>query len=134
MATLGRLEIQPFRTAASYTLTTIAMFVLMAEFAAQSGITQRLFEAANRMVGHVKGGLAIATIYAAAAFGAISGSSVASAATMAGIAIPEMKAQGYSNRLSAGVVAIAGTLAVMIPPRTEDRRVGKEGVRTGRYR
>src|SRR3546814_13862585 len=60
----------PFRTAASYTLTTIAMFVLMAEFAAQSGITQRLFEAANRMVGHVKGGLAIATIYAAAAFGA----------------------------------------------------------------
>src|SRR3546814_18921984 len=70
MATLGLLEIQPFRTAASYTLTTIAMFVLMAEFAAQSGITQRLFEAANRMVGHVKGGLAIATIYAAAAFGA----------------------------------------------------------------
>src|SRR3546814_8560373 len=75
MATLGLLEIQPFRTAASYTLTTIAMFVLMAEFAAQCGITQPLFEAANRMVGHVEGGLAIATIYAAAAFGAISGGS-----------------------------------------------------------
>ena len=115
-ATMGMLEIAPFGTAASYTLTTIAMFVLMAEFATQSGITQRLFDAANRMVGHMKGGLAVATIYAAAAFGAISGSSVASAATMAGIAVPEMRARGYDGKLSVGVVAIAGTLAVMIPP------------------
>jgi C4-dicarboxylate transporter DctM subunit len=115
-ATLGMLETLPFRTTASYTLTTVGMFVLMAEFATQSGITQRLFEAANRFVGHMKGGLAIATIMASAAFGAISGSSVAAAATMAGIAIPQMRGRGYSRELAAGVVGIAGTLAIMIPP------------------
>ena len=66
-ATLGMLETLPFRTTASYTLTTVAMFVLMAEFATQSGITQRLFEAANRFMGPLRGGLAMATIMASAA-------------------------------------------------------------------
>lgn len=115
-ATLGILETLPFRTTASYTLTTVAMFVLMAEFATQSGITQRLFDAANRFLGHFRGGLAVATIIASAAFGAISGSSVAAAATMAGIAIPQMRQRGYSRTFAAGVVGIAGTLAIMIPP------------------
>lgn len=115
-ATLGILETLPFRTTTSYTLTTVAMFVLMAELATQSGITHRLFEAANRFIGHMRGGLAIATIMASAAFGAISGSSVAAAATMAGIAIPQMRDHGYSKQLAAGVVGIAGTLAIMVPP------------------
>lgn len=112
----GMIETLPFRTTASYALTTIATFVFMAELATQSRITQRLFTAADSFVGHMRGGLAIATIYASAAFAAISGSSVAAAATMAGIAVPQMKAKGYRDTLSAGVVAIAGTLSVLIPP------------------
>lgn len=114
--TLGMLETLPFRTTASYTLTTIATFVFMAELATHSGITKRLFAAADSFVGHMRGGLAIATVYASAAFGAISGSSVAAAATMAGIAAPQMKASGYRSTLSAGVISIAGTLSVLIPP------------------
>jgi tripartite ATP-independent transporter DctM subunit len=106
----------PFRTASSYTLTTVACFVVMAELAGDSGITEKLFAMADKFVGHFRGGLAMATIVASAAFGAISGSSVAAAATMSRIAIPQMKAAGYSDRLSAGTVAIAGTLAVLIPP------------------
>lgn len=114
--TLGMLETLPFRTTATYTLTTIATFVFMAELATHSGITKRLFAAADSFVGHMRGGLAIATVYASAAFGAICGSSVAAAATMSGIAAPQMKATGYSRSLSAGVIAIAGTLSVLIPP------------------
>lgn len=114
--TLGMIETLPFRTTASYTLTTIATFVLMAELATQSGITRKLFAAADTFVGHLRGGLAIATVYASAAFGAISGSSVAAAATMAGIAVPQMNAAGYKKTLTAGVVSISGTLSVLIPP------------------
>ncbi|MBP6019513.1 MAG: TRAP transporter large permease [Burkholderiaceae bacterium] len=114
--TLGMLETLPFRTTASYTLTTIATFVFMAELATHSGITKRLFAAADSFVGHMRGGLAIATVYASAAFGAISGSSVAAAATMAGIAAPQMKETGYRSTLAAGVISIAGTLSVLIPP------------------
>lgn len=114
--TLGMIQTVPFRQTASYTLTTVGMFILMAELATQSGITSRLFELANRMVGHLRGGLAIATVVACAAFGAISGSSVAATATMSRIAIPEMLERGYSRLLAAGVVSTAGTIAIMIPP------------------
>lgn len=114
--TMGMIETLPFRTTASYTLTTIATFVFMAEVATQSGITKRLFTAADSFVGHMRGGLAVATVYASAAFGAISGSSVAAAATMSGIAVPQMLKMGYDKRLTAGVVSISGTLSVLIPP------------------
>lgn len=115
-ATLGMVQSVPFRTVSTYTMTTIASFVLLAELAGQSGITEKLFNMANRFVGHFRGGLSIATIVASAAFGAISGSSIAAAATMSRIAIPQMLDGGYSRRLAAGSVSIAGTLAVLIPP------------------
>lgn len=113
---MGMIETLPFRTTSSYTLTTIATFVFMAELATHSGITKRLFDAADSFVGHMRGGLAAATVYASAAFGAISGSSVAAAATMSSIAVPQMHTLGYDRRLAAGVVAISGTLSVLIPP------------------
>lgn len=114
--TLGMLELIPYSIVSSYTLTTIATFVLMAELATVSGITNKLFDAADCYVRHVKGGLAIATVYANAVFGAISGSSVAAAATMTAIAAPAMEKAGYNKQLTAGVIAIAGTLSILIPP------------------
>ena len=113
---LGLLESVPLRQSSSYTLTTVAMFILLAEFAAASGITKQLFELASRLFSQFRGGLPIATIFSGALFGALSGSSTASAATLGSVAIPEMRERGYSRALSAGVAAIAGTLAVMIPP------------------
>lgn len=115
-ATLGVLQSIPFRTTSSYVLVSIAMFILMAELTAQSGITTRLFAAANAFVGHLRGGLGVATVLASAAFGALSGSSVAAAATMSRVAIPEMLARGYSRAFAAGTTSIAGTLAIVIPP------------------
>lgn len=115
-ATLGILTNVPMRTATNYMLTTVAAFVLMAELAGQSGITERLFAMADKFVGHLRGGLAMATIVASAVFGAISGSSLAAAATMSRIAVPQMLDAGYSKSFSAGTVGIAGTLAVLIPP------------------
>jgi tripartite ATP-independent transporter DctM subunit len=115
-ATLGVIQTIPFRTTSSFVLVTIGMFVLMAELTSQSGITGRLFTAANAFVGHLKGGLGMATVLASAAFGTLSGSSVAAAATMSRVAIPEMLARGYSKSFSAGTTSIAGTLAIVIPP------------------
>lgn len=115
-ATLGVLETIPFRTTSSFVLVAIAMFVLMAELTSQSGITARLFAAANAFVGHMRGGLGVATVLASAAFGTLSGSSVAAAASMSRVAIPEMLSRGYSKAFSAGTASIAGTLAIVIPP------------------
>lgn len=114
--TLGAIATIPYRTTASFTIVSIGMFILMAEIATQSGITSRLFAAANSLVGRLRGGLGIATILASAAFGTLSGSSVAAAATMARVAVPEMLARGYSRRFAAGTTSIAGTLAILIPP------------------
>ena len=113
---MGALSGIPYSTTASFTIVSIGMFILMAEIATQSGITSRLFKAANSMVGHRRGGLGIATMLASAAFGTLSGSSIAAAATMSRIAIPEMLKIGYSKEFSAGTVSIAGTLAILIPP------------------
>lgn len=113
---LGALSGIPYSTTASFTIVSIGMFILMAEIATQSGITSRLFGAANSIVGHRRGGLGIATMLASAAFGTLSGSSIAAAATMSRIAIPEMLDRGYSKKFSAGVVSIAGTLSILIPP------------------
>ena len=113
---MGALSNIPYSTTASFTIVAIGMFILMAEIATQSGITTRLFRAANSLVGHYRGGLAVATMLASAAFGTLSGSSIAAAATMSRIAIPEMLKRGYSKEFAAGTVSIAGTVAILIPP------------------
>jgi len=106
----------PYRTAANYTMTVIPMFILMAQAVSASGLVGEVFIAARRWLERMPGGIAIASIFASAGVAAMSGSSVASAATMASIAIPEMRKHGYSTHVAAGVVTAAGTLAIMIPP------------------
>ncbi len=117
-AVVGILQTAPYRSASSYILTTIPMFMLMAQYATRSGITQEIFDAARAWFGHYRGGLATASVFASAGMGAISGSSSATAAMMAGIAVPEMVRVGYDKRLALGAVSAAGTLAIMIPPST----------------
>jgi C4-dicarboxylate transporter DctM subunit len=100
----------------SYTLTVIPMFILMGTIAFHSGMTRRLFACANEFFGFLPGGLAIGTIGACAAFSAICGSTNATAAAMATVALPEMKRFHYDNRLASGVVAAGGSLGILIPP------------------
>ena len=113
---LGVLQTAPFSAANSYELISVPMFLLMAEFVILSGVADSLFKAASAWVGRVPGGLAMATALAGAGFGAISGSSTASAATLSATTIPAMLKQGYEPKLACGVVAISGTLAMLIPP------------------
>ena len=113
---MGILGTSPFRSAAHYTLTTVPLFILMAEFITNANITRDVFQIAYRWFGHLPGGLAVATVFADAGFGAMCGSSTAAAASMGKVVIPEMKRLQYKDELSAGVVAVAGTLAVLIPP------------------
>ena len=101
---------------ASYDLSVIPLFILMGQFATQGGISKALFEFAAAVMGRFKGGLAMAAVLASAAFGSICGSSVATAATITGVALPEMKRHGYSGRLSTGTLAAGGTLGILIPP------------------
>ena len=105
-------------TGFAYTLSVIPLFILMGNFVARAGLAHELFHAAYTFVGHRKGGLAHATIAACAGFGAICGSSIATAATMSKVAYPSMKKLGYSDALSTGVIASGGTLGIMIPPST----------------
>lgn len=100
----------------SYDLTTIPLFILMGQLAFNAGISRRLFGTAYRFFGHIRGGLAMATVSACTAFGAVCGSSPATAATMATVAIPEMKRFGYRDRLGAGAVAAGGGLGMVMPP------------------
>ena len=113
---VGVLETTPLSAASSYELITIPMFILMAEFVIMSGVADSLFKTASTWVGRVPGGLAMATALAGAGFGAISGSSTASAATLSATTIPAMLRQKYEPGLACGVVAISGTLAMLIPP------------------
>lgn len=113
---LGVLQTAPFSAANSYELITVPMFLLMAEFVILSGVADNLFKAGATWVGRVPGGLAMATAIAGAGFGAISGSSTASAATLSSTTIPAMLKQNYEPKLACGVVAISGTLAMLIPP------------------
>jgi len=110
------LSTTPYRTAAHYTLTTLPMFILMAQFISASQIVDDIFHAAQRWLERLPGGMAIATIFAAAGMAAMSGSSTASAATLSQIAVPQMLKYGYSRKVATGVVTVAGTLAIMIPP------------------
>ena len=105
-----------FARFASYDLSVIPLFILMGQFATRGGISKSLFEFTAAIVGRLRGGLAMAAVMASAAFGAICGSSVATAATITGVALPEMKRHGYSGRLATGTLATAGTLGILIPP------------------
>lgn len=100
----------------NYGYTVFPLFILMGQIGFNAGIAVRLYDAANRFVGHVPGGLAIATVAAASAFKAICGSATATTATFASVSIPEMDKYGYDRRLSTGIVAIVGTLGCIIPP------------------
>jgi tripartite ATP-independent transporter DctM subunit len=108
----------PMRTATSAEFAVIPLFLLMGAFASSSGMSRELFRAANSFLGHLRGGLGIATIAACGAFAAICGSSVATAATFSSVAYPEMRRYGYPQSFSTGVVAAGGTLGIMIPPST----------------
>lgn len=100
----------------SYGFTVIPMFVLMGQLGASGGVARNLYDSAYKFIGHIPGGLAIGTVAAATAFKAICGSSPATAATFATIAVPEMDRYGYDRRLSCGTVTTVGTLGILIPP------------------
>src|SRR6195256_2254047 len=106
------------RTVTDYTFGVIPMFLLMGAFATTSGMSRELFRGANTFVGHLRGGLGIATIAACGGLAAICGSSVATAATFSKVAYPEMRSYGYPQSFATGVIAAGGTLGIMIPPST----------------
>lgn len=110
------LNAQAFARFASYDLSVIPLFILMGHFATQGGISKALFGFASAIMSRFRGGLAMAAVMASAAFGAICGSSVATAATITSVALPEMKRHGYSGRLATGTLAAGGTLGILIPP------------------
>jgi tripartite ATP-independent transporter DctM subunit len=107
-----------YETGRNYTLSVVPLFILMGNFVTRAGMSQELFRAAYAFIGHLRGGLAMATVVACAGFGAICGSSIATAATMAKVAYPSMKRFGYADHLAAGAIAAGGTLGIMIPPST----------------
>jgi len=111
-------QTQIYETGRNYTLSVVALSILMGTFVARAGMAEELFRAAYAFVGHRKGGLAMATVVAAAGFGGPCGSSIATAATMAKVAYPSMKKFGYADYLSAGSIAAGGTLGILIPPST----------------
>ena len=106
----------PLSVVTDYNLSVIPMFILMGALCSSAGMSTELFRASMAWVGHRRGGLALATIGACAGFAAINGSSVATAATMSQVALPEMRKAGYDGGLSAGLIAAGGTLGIMIPP------------------
>ena len=106
----------PFEMAEKYTLTVVPLFVLMGVVAARAGMSRELYGAANALFSGLRGSLAMGTIGGCAAFGAICGSSLATTATFARVAVPEMQRHGYDLRLATGVVASGGTLGILIPP------------------
>lgn len=110
-----------FKTAAYarysiYDLSVVPLFLLMGQFATHGGLSKSLFRAGNALVGHLRGGMAMGAVTACAGFGAICGSSLATAATMGQVALPELKAHNYSERFSAAVISAGGTLGILIPP------------------
>ena len=115
-AALIKLGTDTFNNAAVYTLSVIPMFLLMGLFLGTSGLARRLFDAFNAWFGHIRGGLAIATVGASAFFSAVSGSNIGTAATIGKVAVPEMRTHKYKDSLAAGCVAAGGTLGILIPP------------------
>ncbi len=115
-AALSQLKSLSYDTFASYSLSIVPLFLLMGQIATRSGMSRALFAAAQAFLGHRRGGMALASIGASAGFGAVCGSSLATAATMGQVALPEMRARGYSDALGTGVLAAGGTLGILIPP------------------
>jgi C4-dicarboxylate transporter DctM subunit len=113
---MGQFKNLTYSTFASYSLSVVPLFLLMGQFATLGGLSAGLFNAAAAWLGHKKGGVAMAAIGASAGFGAICGSSLATAATMGQVALPELKKYGYSGALATGTVAAGGTLGILIPP------------------
>lgn len=109
---------QVFATVTVYELTIIPLFILMGNLASAAGLSRDLFEAAHKMIGRLRGGLAAATILGCAGFAALSGSSIASAITMGKVAYPEMRRFNYGPKLATGAIAAGGTLGILIPPST----------------
>ena len=112
----GRMKSETYTTFSSYSLTIVPMFLLMGHFATLGGMSTALFKAAEGFLGHKKGGVAMAAIGACAGFGAICGSSLATAATMGRVALPELRNYGYAGGFSTATLAAGGTLGILIPP------------------
>jgi C4-dicarboxylate transporter DctM subunit len=117
-AALAAAQTKIYETGRNYTLSVVPLFILMGNFVTRAGMSQELFKAAYAFIGHLRGGLAMATIVGCAGFGAICGSSIATAATFAKVAYPSMKKFGYSDALATGAIASGGTLGILIPPST----------------
>ncbi len=113
---LSFLNETPYETLANPSFSVIPLFLLMGSLATVSGLSARLFQGAEALVGHFRGGLAMAAVLSCAAFGTICGSSLATAATMGQVALPQMRRFGYSGALSTGVLAAGGTLGILVPP------------------
>ena len=113
---LARLKSETFSTFSSYSLSIVPMFLLMGHFATLGGMSSALFKAAESFLGHRKGGIAMAAIGACAGFGSICGSSLATAATMGRVALPQLRKYGYSGGFSTATLAAGGTLGILIPP------------------
>jgi C4-dicarboxylate transporter, DctM subunit len=113
---LNQLQPLPYSVISSYLYVAIPLFILMGSFAHNAGLTRAVYDVSHKWLSHLRGGLGMTTIAACGLFSACSGSSVATAATMGTVAIPEMERYGYDKRLACGVVAAGGTLGVMIPP------------------
>jgi tripartite ATP-independent transporter DctM subunit len=115
-AAINMLSLAPYSAVANYVLTVVPLFVLMGHIANETGIGRELYASAQVWLRHRRGGLAMATVAACAGFAAISGSSIATAATMTTVALPQMRKMGYDARLATGSVAAGGTLGILIPP------------------
>ena len=113
---VGMIGTTLFSSASDYLLTTIPMFILMAYFASSSGLARDLFTGLSNWLSHIRGGLAITTVFSCGIFGAMSGASVAAASVMSNIAFPNMRRYGYSEELAAGVIGVGATLDILIPP------------------
>lgn len=116
MMSLNQMKTLTYGTFSNYSFSIIPLFLLMGQFATLSGMSAALFRAAETFLGHRKGGVAMSAVGACAGFGAICGSSLATAATMGQVALPEMKRYGYPGSLSTGALAAGGTLGILIPP------------------
>ena len=114
--TLNQLKTLTYGTFSNYSFSIIPLFLLMGQFATLSGMSASLFKTAESFLGHRKGGVAMSAVGACAGFGAICGSSLATAATMGQVALPELRRFGYPDSLSTGALAAGGTLGILIPP------------------
>lgn len=117
-AAMGVLKTVPYSTVASYSMSVVPLFVLMGQFSLHSKISEDLYNTANKFMGHLPGGLAIASILACSGFSAICGSSAATTATVGAVAMPEMKKLNYKPGFSAACLAVGGTMGILLPPST----------------